>query len=219
MAGRLVDYMGSGLASALPTAATVDGDLTAGAAGFYYATDTSTLYSLNRSGTPAWETVGGGAGGGSIPLDNVTATDGQTLVTLTIPSGYKHLTVRYLARCKEANSTLLMRFNTDSGNNYVTQRNINGSVATEGTVNAIVQRLAASDHLANTFGAHQIDIPFASNTAIWKRSLAIGATNSTEVQEIVGLWKNTAAITSITFTTGGASGLVAGSLFDVYGLV
>lgn len=59
MAGRLVDYIGSGVAASLPTAATVHAALTTGAAGFYYATDTRVLYSLNRSGTPAWNVVTG----------------------------------------------------------------------------------------------------------------------------------------------------------------
>lgn len=57
MAGRLVDYIGSGLAAGLPAAGTVDASLTAGAAGFYYATDTQVLYCLDRSGTPSWDSL------------------------------------------------------------------------------------------------------------------------------------------------------------------
>jgi hypothetical protein len=54
MSGRLVDYIASGLAAALPVAATLDALLTAGAAGYYYETDTQILKLLNRA-TVAWD--------------------------------------------------------------------------------------------------------------------------------------------------------------------
>ena len=66
MTGRLVDYIGTGLAAALPAAATVNAALTAGAAGFYYATDTSVFYVLDRVAV-AWDTVGGTQSGTSFP--------------------------------------------------------------------------------------------------------------------------------------------------------
>ena len=52
MAGRLVDYVAQGLAASLPDPATIDAALTAGAHGFYYATDTQVLYNSDRD----WET-------------------------------------------------------------------------------------------------------------------------------------------------------------------
>lgn len=61
MTGRLVDYVGSGAASGLPAAATVHAALTTGAAGFYYASDTQTLYCLDRTGTPSWDKLSLGA--------------------------------------------------------------------------------------------------------------------------------------------------------------
>jgi hypothetical protein len=54
MSGRLVDYIASGLAAALPVPATLNGLLTAGAAGYYYETDTQILKLLNRA-TVAWD--------------------------------------------------------------------------------------------------------------------------------------------------------------------
>ena len=54
MAGRLVDYIATGVAASLPVAATLDALLTAGAAGYYYETDTQILRLLNRA-TVAWD--------------------------------------------------------------------------------------------------------------------------------------------------------------------
>jgi hypothetical protein len=81
MAGRLVDYIGSGLDAALPDPAVIDFVLTPGAGGIYYATDTSTVYVLDRVAV-AWDTITGGGGvpGGSttqIQFNNAGAFDGD----------------------------------------------------------------------------------------------------------------------------------------------
>lgn len=67
MAGRLVDYIGGGLVADRPNEVTLDGLLTSGAAGFYYAEDEGALYSLNRS-IPDWEAVGGSGGSSSVAI-------------------------------------------------------------------------------------------------------------------------------------------------------
>lgn len=100
MAGRLVDYIGSGLASALPAAATIDAALTSGAAGFYYATDTQILYCLDRSGTPSWDQISAGV---SSPVESIIVacsdettalTTGTAKVTFRMPYAFTLTAVR-----------------------------------------------------------------------------------------------------------------------------
>jgi len=69
--------------------------------------------------------LGGGDSGGSSfeSIATVTASGGQTTLTLSsIPSTYKHLQIRGIARLNAGGSASfsdsLLRFNSDTGNNY-----------------------------------------------------------------------------------------------------
>jgi len=88
MAGRLVDYTGSGLAAGLPSAAGIDAVLTTGAGAIYYATDTSTFYVLDRVAV-AWDTVGGGGGATNDMLNRSVVFSGRYYApdTLDFQSG------------------------------------------------------------------------------------------------------------------------------------
>lgn len=82
MAGRLLDYLGQGLAAARPAPAILTPKITIGGLAFYYATDTNQLSILDTTAI-AWDSVGGGAGG-LVDGDygDVTISAGGTVISI-----------------------------------------------------------------------------------------------------------------------------------------
>ncbi len=121
-------------------------------------------------------------------------------------------------------ASLFLRFNSDTGNNYSHTR-IEGTGST------------ASSGRASTTNRMQIGWPW-QGTGTNKPSFVKahifsygGSTNKTvlsesandqngvgDVARYVGLWRSTAAITSITIDTGAVTGIKVGSMFTLYGI-
>ena len=141
--------------------------------------------------------------------------------------GYKHLQVRYAARGDRGATldAMIMRFNADTGNNYNSHGLYgNGSSAESSyesgnTSSMDLMYIPAASASANIFGAGVIDIldPFASTKNKTKRSFS-GSHSENYVQLSSGLWRNTAAVTSITFDQRYGSNFVTASRFSIYGL-
>jgi hypothetical protein len=142
-----------------------------------------------------------------------TATPSVTL-DLTGISGYTDL-VLVCNYAKSAGARLNMNLNGDTGSNYSYTR-INGN----GTS-------ASSDRIANfgiidagytdtTMSNSIIQLMNYSNTTTNKTVLIRANSTFDGMGAFVALWRNTAAITSITL--GGSNNLVAGSTFSLYGI-
>lgn len=141
-------------------------------------------------------------------LASVTLSASASTVTFAgIPSGYKHLQLRYISRgsISAAFTNVNVRFNGDSGNNYHTHW-LDGDGATargedSGTGNLIYLGVGTGSTTgANVFGAGIFDfLDYASvNKNKTCRSLAGEDNNGSGfVGLISGLWMNTSAITSI----------------------
>jgi hypothetical protein len=159
-----------------------------------------------------------------------TATASGSATTLTfssIPSTYTHLQVRFIGR---SGYTLgggpdnwNLSFNSDTtGTNYYrhTLRGNGSSVDTPtGNDNIIVSSISTAADAANLFGVGVMDILDYANVNKNKtvRLLSgIDYNGSGFVQLESVLWKNTAAITSITFTQN--SNWASGSKFYLYGI-
>jgi hypothetical protein len=160
----------------------------------------------------------------------VGATAVSTINFVGIPTGYKHLQIRYLSRCSRATPAdgLSIRLNGDTGSNYA-RHIVYNSEPTLGVETLTSQTLAnfavhtAATAPANVFGAGIIDILDYSSLSKTKtmRSLAGIETNSaTDLRMGSGLWfKTPEAITSITFLAeSGSSNFVQYSSFSLYGV-
>lgn len=156
---------------------------------------------------PSFESIASATGTGS----------SNTITFSSIPGTYQHLQIRGLFKSTGASDggdlTLTMRFNNDSGTNYVrhTLRG-NGSAASGLNDTAITSIYVGSGvggtGTTNMLGANIIDIHDYASTTKNKttRSFSGGEINTTPSQVLLnsGLWLSTAAITSI-------------SLIDIYG--
>lgn len=149
-----------------------------------------------------------------------TTTLGSNASSVTfssIPSTYTDLRIACAVTSTAANNNYML-FNSDAGANYSsTYIQGTGSAAQSGRVAS-----AAYGYVdyAGTTGQHTItvDIMNYSNTTTFKSYLSRGGDSGTVTMAYIGVWRNTAAISTILFGNGAASGLLAGTTISLYGI-
>jgi len=157
------------------------------------------------------------------PIQTTTLTGNQTTVTLTsIPGTYTDLVLVINAK----NDTLTnseIRFNSDSTTNY-SMTALFGDGATAQSVRETSTAQASIDYISylytdNFAYSNVIQIMNYSNTTTNKTFLARANSAASGVDFIVGLWRQTAAITSLSIlTTTGTRNFASGSTFTLYGI-
>ena len=172
----------------------------------------------------------------SIATVTVGAGGASSINFTSIPSTYKHLQIRGLARENIGGGTtgvpLLVSFNGDTGNNYTYHRLIgDGSTASAGGGATgsfggcfINYASVGSSVTASVFGASIMDIADYASTTKNKTFRAIAGaeantgTTSFALTLMSSLWTNTAAITSISITDYNARDFAQNSTFALYGI-
>lgn len=174
----------------------------------------------------------------SIATVDVGAGGSASVTFSSIPSTYSHLQIRCLTRgtAGTGGTPVYVTVNSDTAANYSTHQLFgNGSAAaSNGHSNASYildgwggfQSFAGGD-TANCFGVGIIDILDYANTSKYKTARAAwgrdnNATTGTTGRVFLesGSWRNTVAITSLTFTTDAAYGVnwAQYSTFALYGI-
>jgi len=163
-----------------------------------------------------------------------TLTSTASSVTFTsIPSTYKHLEIRGVARHDYSawNQPIFVTVNSDTATNYGSQgfiNNYNGLGFVAYYDNAApcyyAQRSAGASSPSNYFGGINfsiIDYAKTNKSKIFLSEMggALSGTSSNNwaVSMAGGHWRNTNAITSITLSTQNGS-FVAGTRFSLYGI-
>jgi len=161
------------------------------------------------------------AGSTYTPIATTTLGSATNLVSFTSISGsYTDLIFVFTGTNATSSNGMRVRVNGDTGSNYsFTQLYGNGSSAasargTSETSSSIFVEVGASQ---STGIAHFQNY---SNSTTYKTILSRGSAANTTADASVGLWRNTAAITSMEFRlTGGAtSNFATGSTFTLYGI-
>lgn len=160
------------------------------------------------------------------PIATTTLTGSQANITFASLGSYTDLRLIVVARTTFAtnNDTFIIRFNSDTGNNYSTTW-LNGSGAaassarnsTIGYING--PYVPGTTVTANTFSYGQVDIfSYSGNTN--KTCLVTGSQDlngSGNVYRAVGLWRSTAAITSV-IIYGENGSFATGTTATLYGI-
>ena len=181
--------------------------------------------------------ISGLLSGGAAPA---AATSYESIATVTvgsggtssisfssIPSTFKHLQIRVLARTTNGGSDNYanLTFNSDSGANY-SYHDLQGTgsaAAATGLAsqNAIyLQRYAGAGAAASIFGASVTDVLDYQDTNKYKTVRNLGGDDRNGagyIYLVSGSWRNTAAITSITITPE-ANNWAQYSTFALYGI-
>jgi hypothetical protein len=121
----------------------------------------------------------------------------------------------------------LIRFNGDTGTNYsyteIFARNTGGGDTAVSSRASNIDGIKTISNTSAAFSPNIFQILNYANTTTYKTALnrgsgANGTTNVDGTQELVGMWRNTAAITSITIYAGSGNNIVTGSTFTLYGI-
>jgi hypothetical protein len=157
---------------------------------------------------------------------NVLSTTAASVTFSAIPATFTDLVVRWSARSDNTSVGVYVNFNANSANYSSRRLYADGATTYSDThgssaQNAIVAGVDISTFTANTFSSAELYIP--SYTASQNKptsAFSVTENNATTSWISVGanLWSNTAAITSIAFTTAAAGNFVSGSSFYLYGI-
>lgn len=153
----------------------------------------------------------------------------------SIPSIYKHLQVRYIAKCTSSGSAdignLQLQFNSDTSSSYVRHYLYgNGSSALAGYssigTKAVVGAMPNShSSYSNMFNAGVVDILDYTNTNKNKTVRSLSGEDMNDASTLSRVWlesnlyTNTSVISAITFTPESGQGNIAEySKFALYGI-
>jgi hypothetical protein len=161
----------------------------------------------------------------SIASVTVGAGGASNITFSSIPSTYTHLQIRGITRNANATDATIIRLNSDSGSNYARHfMRGNGTAATAATSTSVSAMEGAftaySGTTANAFTSEIIDILDYSNTNKNTTIRVLGGADlngSGAINFISGLWRNTAAVTSILISADSGN-LVQYSSFALYGV-
>jgi hypothetical protein len=171
----------------------------------------------------------------SIATQNVSGSTTASVTFSSIPSTYKHLQIRYLARTNRTSSDgdyMRLRFNSDATNNYSTQHWLGGDgsgvVASYDGASGpgmYVERITSASQTANAFGVGVLDILDYTSTNKTKVLRFLtgadvnGTFNTYNVRMGSGMWlTSNTAVSSITIDVGVGPYFAANSQFALYGI-
>lgn len=165
----------------------------------------------------------------SIQTVNGTGSSGSITFT-SIPQTYKHLQLRYISRTTQnapgyAETDVRIQFNGDTGANYSHHKAIGTGSATitasgVASTNQIITWSAIASGASNVYTHGVIDFLDYSSTSKYKTARALHGQDFNgggNILLVSGLWRNTAAISSISMTLYSDSFTTASS-FALYGI-
>jgi hypothetical protein len=145
----------------------------------------------------------------------------------TIPGTYTDLVLVIDTRSSSTSASdtkLYVNFNSDTGSNY-SQTFLFGNGSTAGSSRASNQAFIYAGDISATGGSSYagrsnviLQIQNYSNSTTNKTLLSRVNSPNVLVEAVVGLWRNTAAITSITLDLESTPQFIATSTFTLYGI-
>ena len=162
------------------------------------------------------------AGNTYVAIATQTLGSAAASVTFSSISGsYTDLVIVYSAKSASSTRDMCMTFNSDTATNYsATILSGNGSTATSirSTSESFIYLDTNAANNSTIFNAAIVNIQNYSNSTTYKTILCRSNNADLGVDATVGLWRSTAAITSINLTLGGGINLATGSTFSLYGI-
>jgi hypothetical protein len=151
-------------------------------------------------------------------IATTTASGGETTISFTsIPGTYTDL-VLISGLIATTPYEMFLQFNTDTATNYSTTFiEGNGTAASSSRSSSSSSILVSYNSTTNPTPVI-INIQNYANTTTNKTVLARSSAASASVLAYVGMWRNTAAITSIQLKLTGGRSFSAGATFSLYGI-
>jgi hypothetical protein len=154
------------------------------------------------------------------PIASVALASTSSYDFTSIPGTYTDLVLVFHGTCA-GNDTIAVRFNSDTGSNYSnTFVYGTGSAAGSGRDSSITQVRIARPYTGSTNAQFSFvaSVMSYANTNVFKTFLSASADPGAEVSRVVGLWRSTSAITSITVKSAGGSNNLSNGQITLYGV-
>ena len=163
------------------------------------------------------------AGATYTPIATATASGSANTYTFSSITGiYTDLVLIVNGSSASANPNIAFQFNGDTGANYSrTWLNGNGTSTSSGRASGSTGGYIDNNSgLTTTANAYTNIVNFMnySNTTTYKTVLSRPNNAGVATEAIVNLWRNTAAITSITLFTNSGVNFTATTTFTLYGI-
>ena len=154
------------------------------------------------------------------PIATSTLTATANSVTFSsIPATYTDLILIYNGASTNSNQNTRIQFNGDTATNYsFTALSGNGTVANSSRGSSVAHINMNEQAGSQTQTTVRLNVMNYANTNTYKTTISRYGTALGGPEAIVGLWRNTAAITSIKFFLNGAETFIVGSTFSLYGI-
>lgn len=156
------------------------------------------------------------------------SSNAATITFSSIGSTYTDLRVVLVGRTDRVstgNDSVLLRFNSDTATNYSYTRLLGdgttaSSVAGTSLTSNVAGYIPRNSNTAGIFGLVTVDIfSYAGSTnKTYLSTTSADLNGSGDVARIVGLWRNTSAITSITFSLSSTFQYLTGTTVSLYGI-
>ena len=165
-----------------------------------------------------------------VKLDKVTVGTATPSVTFSSISGiytdlFVAMNIQGVAGSGSGANTVFVTFNGDTTSGLYSRTILLAdsggaqSSRTTGQNKINLGNAFESASASSTFGTMLLNVQNYSNTTTFKTVLNRYASNADRVGAVVGLWRNTNAITSLTITVDSSTGNIAtGSTFSLYGI-
>lgn len=154
------------------------------------------------------------------PITTTTLVSASNSITFNSFSGYTDLYLIVSGKSDGANADYGLRFNGDTGSNYsriYLYGSGSGSATSGTTANSSYMNLMNFSNVQPE--VNRVHIMNYSNSTTNKTALSrIDDVASLGTVAQAGLWRSTAAITSLTVLTTGSSFLQAGTMLTLYGI-
>ena len=160
------------------------------------------------------------------PIASTTLGSAASSITFSgISADWTDLVLVCVDRSTDNNAYGNLRFNSDTSSNYSRTRLMGysgGALSTrDSNATSIHGGLSALNNATSgIFGVSVHHVLSYANTSVYKTTLSAAAdpsnTDST-VMRVVGLWRSTAAVTSLTYLHASAN-FATGSTFSLYGI-
>ena len=150
------------------------------------------------------------------PIATTTVTASSSDVVFTsIPSTFTDIVLITNANQSVNFASLSIRFNSDSGSNYSDTILLGDGSATASARQSNVTSMRTG-LMGTTIGTNILHVMNYANTTTYKTVLSRGNVAGNQVRAGVGLWRSTAAITSLTIVL--PSGETFTGTFTIYGI-
>lgn len=154
------------------------------------------------------------------PIATTTLTSNQTSVSFTSFSGYTDLVI--IANVKGNDGSTCIRFNSDSGNNYSWTRLAGYGSSASSARGSNTNVISSATNISVNAGDFQtciFHINNYANTSTYKTVLLRDGIAAHGAGAVVGLWRNTGAITTIAISPEfGSNVYYSGSTITLYGI-